>query len=194
MTRLSITTAPKGAALSRSSPARRQRRALRQAQDGLLPERLISFGSSCYFPAALLALLLLLSLDLPKHPLRPPPRASCSPAWPRAVLQAEACSPPPPAAVRGCTAGRAPPVHPAAHSPARAAPLCHSLLAAKGPYLDLLPKQFVAGGCCLLSVAAATLPGSRPGTWDPEWLKEKRVKETTAAPPSSTILPPSFPT
>lgn len=33
-------------------------------QHGLLPKHLTSFGSSCYFPAALL---LLLSLDLCKH-------------------------------------------------------------------------------------------------------------------------------
>lgn len=33
-----------------------------------MPKHLISFGSSCYFSAALLALLLLLSLDLRKRP------------------------------------------------------------------------------------------------------------------------------
>lgn len=112
-----------------------------------------------------------------------------------AVLQAEVrCSPPPPAAVWGCTAGWAPPGSPRCPQPCPHSPAVPVLLAAKGPYLDLLPKQFVAGGCCLLSVAAAMLLGSRPGTWDPERLKEKGVKETITAPLSSTLLPPFPPT
>lgn len=65
MTRLSITTAPKGAVLSHSSPARRRGRAACQAQGGLLPKQLVAFGSRCYFPPALL---LLLSLGLWKCP------------------------------------------------------------------------------------------------------------------------------
>lgn len=110
-----------------------------------------------------------------------------------AVLQAEVrCSPPPPAAVWGCTAGWDPPGSPRCPQPCPHSPAVPVLLAVKGPHLDLLPKQFVAGGCCLLSVAAAMLLGSRPGTWDPERLKEKGVKETITVPPSSTLssLPP----
>lgn len=51
------------------------------------------------------------------------------------------------------------------------------VLPAQDPYLGLLPKQFVLGGWCLPSVAAAMLLGSRPGSWDPEWVKKKRVKK-----------------
>lgn len=50
------------------------------------------------------------------------------------------------------------------------------VLPGRDPYLGLLPKQFVLGGWCLPSVAAAMLLGSRPDSWDPERVKKKRVK------------------
>lgn len=51
------------------------------------------------------------------------------------------------------------------------------VLPERDPYLGLLPKQFVLGGWCLVSAAAATLLGSRPGTWDPECVGKKKVGE-----------------
>lgn len=63
------------------------------------------------------------------------------------------------------------------------------MLPAQDPYLGLLPKQFVLGGWCLPSVAAAMLLGSRPGTWDPERAEKKWVKKMTEAPTSSSLLP-----
>lgn len=164
MTRLSITTAPKGAAPSRSSPARRQRRAACQAQDGPLPERLISLGSGCYFPAALLTLLLLLSLDLPKHPL-------CPPAQPGRAPGRGALLPAAPSSHLGVHSGLGPPRFTPVPAALPAQPRCASPAGSEGSLPRSAPKAVRSRG--LLSALrgcshAAGVPSGHLRPWKVE--------------------------